>query len=185
MIDFLFLFPPAALTVDLQHVRSKQQLGFGLAKMLLCASVRQRKKTSYHDSRVAPIQFAPYSFLQKWKSHICFVPSSRSGAPGWITRCRGRAILLTHACLLLPKVKIRVRSSKTAPMSSFLSCLSNNRRSRPTKGTRGGRSKGARMRHWGRSSYSSSVCNSYSVNRIIFNKRTFSFCLWMLTFKIR
>lgn len=44
MIDFLFLFPPAALTVDLQHVRSKQQLGFGLAKMLLCASVRQRKK---------------------------------------------------------------------------------------------------------------------------------------------
>lgn len=184
MIDFLFLFPPAALTVDLQHVRRKQQLGFCLAKKFLCASVRQRKKT-HHDSRVAPIQFAPYSFLQKWKSHICFVPSSRSGAPGWITLYRGRAILLTHACLFLPKVKIRVRSSKTAPMSSFLSCLSNNRRSRPTNGTRGGRSKRARMRHWGRSRYSSSVCNSYEVNRIIFNKRTFSFCLWMLTFNIR
>lgn len=134
---------------------------------------------------MAPIQFAPYSFLQKWNSHFCLVPSSGSGAPGWITRCRGRVILFTHACLFLPKVKIRVQSSKAAPMSSFLSCLSSNRRSCPTKGTHGGCSKWAWMWHKGSSRRSFNVGNLHrEYNLSPQNNQWFSCCLWMLTFSI-
>lgn len=74
-------------SVSLQSCSVPFKMGLGKTK----------KKTSHHSGRVAQIQFAPYSFLQKWSSHICLVPSSGSGAESRVTEA-AQFFSLMHVC---------------------------------------------------------------------------------------